>query len=124
MAHIAFGLSVFVAVLGGLGIVSPAQLLALVRRVQTPGGLYAVATLRLVLGVALLLVAPASKAPDPLRIMGVLAVAAALVTPLVGLARWSRLVEWWRGHGDLILRAWAAIPLALGLYLAWAVLPE
>jgi hypothetical protein len=73
--------------------------------------------------VALLVVAPASKATEVLRIIGVLAVAAALTTPLVGLARWGRLVEWWSAQGSLIVRVWAAIPLALGLYVAWAVLP-
>ncbi len=75
MTYVAFALSLFVAAMGALGIVSPPKLLALVRRVLTPGGLYGVAALRLLLGVS------------------------------------------------LTLRAWAAIPLALGLYMAWAVLP-
>jgi hypothetical protein len=123
MAYVALGLSLFIAALGVLGIISPTRLLAFVRRVQTPGGLYVAVAFRLVLGVALLLVAAESKAPDFLRIIGVLAVAAALITPLVGLARWGRLVEWWWGQGSLVVRAWAAIPLALGLYVAWAVLP-
>ena len=123
MTYVAFGLSACIAVLGGLGMVSPARLLALVRRVQTPGGLYVAAALRLVLGVALLVVAPASKATQVLRIIGVLAVAAALTTPLVGLARWGRLVEWWSAQGSLVVRVWAVIPLALGLYVAWSVLP-
>lgn len=123
MTYIAVGLSLFIAALGGLGVVSPDRLLSLIRRVQTPRGLHATAALRLVLGVALLLVAPASKATDLLQIIGVLAVAAALVTPLVGLARWGRLTEWWWRQGSLVIRVWATIPLALGLYVAWAVLP-
>ena len=123
MPYVALGISVLIAALGALGIISPARLLAFVRRVQTPGGVYVAAALRLVLGVVLLLVAPASKAPDLLRVIGVLAVAAALSTPFVGLARWRRLVEWGWGQGSLVVRAWAAIPLALGLYVAWAVLP-
>ena len=123
MPYVALGISVLIAALGALGIISPARLLAFVRRVQTPGGVYVAAALRLVLGVVLLLVAPASKAPDLLRVIGVLAVAAALSTPFVGLARCGRLVEWWWGQGSLVVHAWAAIPLALGLYVAWAVLP-
>ena len=121
MTVLALGLGLFIAAMGALGIASPARLLALIRRIQTPAGLYVVAALRLVLGVALLLVAPTSKAPDVLRILGILTVVAALITPVVGLARWGKLVDWWWSRGSLFLRAWAAIPLGLGLYLAWAV---
>jgi hypothetical protein len=123
MTYLAFGLSLFIAAMGGLGMVSPARLLSLMRRLQkTPGGLYVAAVVRLVLGVALLLVAPTSRAPDLVRVIGVLAVVAALMTPVVGLARWGRLVDWWSGQASLVIRAWAAIPLGFGLYLAWAVL--
>jgi len=122
MTYLVLGLSLFVAAMGALAIASPGRLLALIRRVQTPAGLYGAAALRLALGVALLLVAPTSKAPDLLRFFGMLAVAAALITPVVGLARWGKLVDWWWGQGNLVIRAWGAIPLGLGLYLAWAVL--
>ncbi len=123
MTYVALGLSLFIVALGVLGILSPARLLAFVRRIQTPGGLYTAAALRLVFGVALFLVAPESKAPDLLRIFGVLAVLAALLTPFVGLGRFGKVVDWWSSRGSLFIRAWSAIAFALGLYVAWAVLP-
>jgi hypothetical protein len=124
MSYLAFGLSLVIAALGALGIVSPARLLAFVRHVQTPEGLYVAAALRLALGVALILVASTSRAPNPVRIVGVLAVVAALATPLIGLERFGMLVDWWSGEGSLFVRVWAMIPFALGLYVAWAVAPQ
>lgn len=116
-----FGL--FVAALGALGLAAPARLIALVRRVQTRDGLYAIAGLRLVLGVSLLSVASASRAPDLLRALGVIAIVAAVVTPFFGLARFGKLLDWWASQGNLLIRVWALAPLALGLTLTWAVLP-
>lgn len=116
-----FGL--FVAALGGLGLIAPARLIALVRRVQTRDGLYAIAGLRLVLGVSLLSVASASRVPDLLRALGVIAIVAAVLTPFFGLARFEKLLNWWGSQGNLVIRVWALVPLALGLTLVWAVLP-
>ena len=49
----------------------PGRLLAIARSFDTPLGLYATATLRLVLGAALFLVAPTSRAPAVLRVLGI-----------------------------------------------------
>lgn len=64
MTYLALGLSLFIAVMGALGVVSPARLFWVLRQYQTPGGLYIAAAIRVVLGVALFLAAPMSKAPD------------------------------------------------------------
>jgi len=123
MTLVALVLCLFLAALGGLGVVSPDRLLALIRSVQTPAGLYSAAGLRLLLGVALLMAGPTSKSPEVVRIFGVLALIAAVLTPVIGLERFSTLVDWWWGQGTTVIRVWALIPLALGLYIAWAVLP-
>jgi hypothetical protein len=123
MAAVVLAISLLLATLGGIGIASPERLLALIRRVQNPTGLYGIAGLRLILGVALLRIAPTSKAPDVLQVFGVIALIAGLATPLIGLERFGKVIDWWWGQGIPVIRIWAALPIALGLYLAWAVAP-
>jgi hypothetical protein len=62
MAVLAFFLSLTFVALGAVGVISPYRLLAFLRRFETPAGLYAAAIFRLVLGLALMLAAPASRA--------------------------------------------------------------
>jgi predicted lysophospholipase L1 biosynthesis ABC-type transport system permease subunit len=84
MTLVALALSLSIAALGALGVVSPARLLGVVSRFQTPAGLYAAAAIRIVLGSALVVAAPDSRAPDVLPVLGVFIVFAGLVTPLFG----------------------------------------
>lgn len=121
MTLLALALSLAIAALGALGVVSPARLLGVVSRFQTPAGLYAAAALRIVLGSALVVAAPDSRAPDVLPVLGVFIVLAGLVTPLFGLARYRRLLTWWSSQEPAFVRAWAAFALLFGLALAYAV---
>ena len=123
MAAIVLVMGLFIAALGGLGMAAPERLLGVLQRARNPSGLYAIAGLRLILGVALLWVASASKAPDVMRVFGVIALIAGIATPLVGLERFGKLVDWWQGLGNTVIRIWAVAPIALGLYLVWAVAP-
>lgn len=124
MAFVALVLSLLVALLGALGVVAPERLLDVVRRFQTPAGLYAAAAIRLVLGLALLLAAPASRAPEAVRILGVFIVVAGVITPFFGIERFRRLLEWWSALGPGLVRAWAVFALVFGLLLAYTVLPN
>lgn len=123
MVLVAFVLSLFVAALGALGVVSPAGLLGVVRRFESPAGLYAAAVLRLVLGVALFLAAPTSRAPGVVRVLSILIFVSGLITPLLGLERFRRLLDWWSARGPAFRRAWASLALVFGLWLAYAVIP-
>ena len=123
MTPVALVLSLFIAALGALGVASPSRLLGVVRSLQTPGGLYFAAALRLILGVALFFAAPGSRAPDLLRILGVVVVVAGVLTPLFGLERFRRLLEWWSAQGPIFVRVWGAFALGLGLLLAYALYP-
>jgi len=123
MAIAALVLSLFVAALGALGIVSPMGLLSIVRQFQRPAGLYAAAILRIVLGVALFLAAPTSRLPEVVRILGLIIFVSGLITPLFGLERFHRLLNWWSARGPTFMRVWAGFALAFGLLLAYAVVP-
>lgn len=124
MAFVALTLSLVIAILGAVGIVVPTVLVAVSRPFLTPAGLYAAAVLRLVLGAALFVSAPASRAPRTLRILGVVIVVGGLVTPLIGVERARAIVAWWSDQGTALLRIWAAIALAFGSFLAYAVAPR
>ena len=123
MAIAALVLSLFVAALGALGIVSPMGLLSIVRQFQRPAGIYAAAILRVVLGVALFLAAPSSRLPEVVRILGIIIFVSGLITPLFGLERFRRLLNWWSARGPAFMRVWAGFALAFGLLLAYAVVP-
>jgi uncharacterized membrane protein YidH (DUF202 family) len=123
MTVIALVFSLFVAALGALGLVSPSRVLRFEGYFQTPAGLYFAAAVRLVMGVALFFAAPASRAPEVLRILGVVIIVAGVITLFFGLERFRRLVDWWSARGSAFVRAWAVFALAFGLLLAYALVP-
>lgn len=123
MTLVALVLSLLIVALGALGIASPSRLLGLVRRFQTPAGLYLAAGVRVALGVALFFAAPTSRAPEFIRILGVVIIVAGLITPFIGLERVRKLVDWWSARGATFVRAWAAFACAFGLVLAYALVP-
>jgi len=112
-------------VLGVVGLVSPDTVMGLRREyVVTPYGMYAVAAVRLALGVLLIRFAPASRAPRILRLLGALVCLQALVqgvgATFIGLDRAQAILEWEAMHPGL-LRVGALIALATGGFIAHAV---
>lgn len=120
MKRLALVLSLFVAIIGAIGVFRPE---ALVGVGLTPGGLY-VAAVRITLGIALILGAASSRAPRVIRILGTLILVAGLATPFVGPERSRRVVDWWSSQGLLVMRAWAGLALAFGSFLVWALVPK
>ena len=60
---------------------APDLRLSLERSVKTPAGLYAIAALRIAIGLVFVLAAPASQAPRTLRVLGLIVILAGLTTP-------------------------------------------
>jgi hypothetical protein len=123
MALVALVLSLLVATVGALGVVSPTKLLGLVRRFQSPAGLYGAAVFRVLLGAALFVTAPASRAPGAVRVAGAVILVSGLVTPFFGVERFRKILDWWSARGPVFIRVWAVFALALGLLLSFAVAP-
>lgn len=122
LAVAVFGL--FVAALGLVGLFSPERLLAVVTDAQSRLGLYGIAGLRLLIGAALLLAAPMSRAPLYLTVLGGLSLVSAAVTPLVGARRLEAILDWWRARSRGAVRAWSGFVLCFGASLVWAALPQ
>ena len=123
MLILAFVLSLSVVVLGALGIVSPLMLLGVVRKFESPAGIYAAAALRIMLGVALFLSAPTSRVQEVVRILGIIIFVVGIITPLFGIERFRRLLNWWSERGHVFMGVWAGFALGFGLFLAYAVMP-
>lgn len=114
-----FGL--FVLVIGVLGFLSPDTYLIVARGSATPVGLYVVALLRVVFGLVLVLAARGSRSPLGLRILGAFSFLAGLITPVIGVSRAQSFVDWWSAQGSGVMRAWALVAIAYGVFVVWAV---
>ena len=62
---------------------APDLRLSLERSVMTPAGLYAIAALRIAIGLVFVLAAPASRAPRTLRVLGLIVIIAGLIDAVV-----------------------------------------
>lgn len=124
MAWVAMALSLVVALVGAIGLVSPQTILGFFWHFDSPLGLYAAATMRIALGGALLLAAPTSRVPRALQAIGFVILVAGLITPFFGVDRLQAFLDWWSAQGPNFMRAWSGVALAVGVFLARAVLPR
>ena len=123
MTLLALAFSLLIVTFGVLGLASPPRILRVVRYFSTPAGFNFAVAVRVVMGLALFFAAPASRAPELLRVLGVVVIIAGLMMPIIGLERFRRLVDWWADQGPALVRAQGAFALVLGLLLAYALLP-
>ena len=93
--------------------------LSLERLVMTPAGFYAIAALRIAIGLVFVLAAPASRAPRRLRVLGLIVIVAGLTTPWFGVARSRAVLDWFASAGPLLMRLDAAVGMALGGFLVY-----
>jgi len=116
-------IGVIVILVGAVGVAAPDVVLSVGRAVITPGGLYAIAALRIAIGLVFVLAAPASRAPRTLRVLGVLVIIAGLSTPWFGVARSLVVLDWWASVGSSLRRLEACLALALGGLLVYVFRP-
>lgn len=123
MALVALVVSLLMAGLGAYGVLAPGRLQNFIRSFQTRPGHVAAAAIRLVYGIALVLAAPGSRAPRLIWILGIVVLVAGLITMGVGFQRFSRLMKWWLKQGLGLVRAWALLAMAFGVYLTYVLWP-
>ena len=114
-------LCLFVAAMGALAIFAPRRANDLARLFSDRPGLYAATAIRLVLGLGLLSVAEDSHAPVMLRIFGIIILIVGIATPLLGLERHRRMIDWWVSAGRPIQLIWGAFAFAFGIFLICAI---
>ena len=121
MRSLALLVAILIMVVGIVGVFSPDSLIAVGRYVLTPVGLYAIAAVRIGIGLVLMLAAPGSRAPKTLRALGAIVFVAGLATPLFGVDRARAVADWAATQGTGLLRVGAVMALALGGFIAVAV---
>jgi hypothetical protein len=97
----------------------PDQWLSLAGSVMTPTGLYAIAALRIAIGLVFVFAAQASRAARTLRVLGLIVIIAGLSTPSVGVARARAVVNWLASAGSLLMRLDAVAGMARGGFLVY-----
>lgn len=114
-------LSAIITGLGVYGLVRPAGITGFAGLWRTRAALWFAVVLRLVFGAALWYVAPLSRAPMVLRVIGGVAIAAAIVLPVLGVARMRLLLDRWTHQTPAFIRTWSAAAALIGSFLIWAV---
>jgi hypothetical protein len=118
---LAMALGLIVAAIGVLGVAAPSVLLEFGRSLQTTNALYSVAAVRVMFGAILLWVAPVSRTPKILRVLGVSIIIAGVFTPFFGVERSRAIFDWWSTQGSFFTRAWAIVAVVFGLFIVYAV---
>jgi hypothetical protein len=98
---------------------APDLRLSLERSVITPGGLNAIAAVRIGIGLVFVIAAPASRAPRTVRVLGLIVIGAGLTTPWFGVARARSVLDWLANAGPLLMRLDAVVGLAIGGFLVY-----
>ncbi len=102
-----------------ISVAAPDLRLSLERSVITPVGLYAIAAMRIAIGLVFVLAAPASRAPRTLRVLGLIVIIAGLTTPWFGVTRAQAVLDWFASAGPLLMRLDAGVGMVLGAFLVY-----
>ena len=114
---VTFGALIFV--LGAVGLVHPARFRALFSSMGSRSRFIFTVAIRLVMAALLWWLADELRHPQVMRILAVVVAVAAVGILVAGRARLDRLVDWWLGRSDAILRLSALIAAAFGAWIAW-----
>ena len=117
-------IGVTVIVLAGWGLFTPEKLMTFVTSAMDKyWGVYIAIIVRLVLGSALIIVAPASLFPIVFQALGVIAIVSAIALALMGRERIRRFIAWWSERFSLpIVRLWLLFGMAFGGFIIYGVL--
>jgi hypothetical protein len=117
----AFLIGALVVLISAISLIAPDLRPPLERSLMTPAGLYAIAAVRIAIGLVFVLAAPTSRAPRTLRLLGFVVIIAGISTPWFGVVRARAALDWWVSAGPLLKRLDAAVGLALGGFLVYVL---
>jgi hypothetical protein len=117
-------IGVTVVALSGRGIIAPEKLMMFVTSaMDTYWGIYIAVIVRLLLGAALIIVAPASLFPIVFQTLGVIAIVAAIALVLMGRERIRQFITWMSEQFSApIVRLWLLFGMAFGGFLVYGIL--
>lgn len=119
---VVLALGVIVCGLSAWGMVEPDKLWKLVNgAMEKDWGIYVAVVARLLLGAALIVVAPDSRLPLVFEILGWFAIVAAVIILFAGRDRLRRFVAWFEQSSQAMIRVWLLFGIAFGAFLVYGV---
>ena len=119
---VVLALGVIVCALSVWGMVAPDKLWKLVNgAMEKNWGIYVAVVARLLLGAALIVVAPESRFPLVFEILGWFAIVAAVIILFAGRNRLRRFVVWFEQSSQTMIRVWLLFGIAFGAFLVYGV---
>jgi len=105
------------------GFYAPQKLMQAVRdMMNAKSGIVFAVFIRLLLGIALLIVAPVSRFPTTFLVLGWVTIVAAMVAMLMGRERLQRFVNWWiERFSPSSVRLWVLLAAAFGGFLIYGI---
>jgi hypothetical protein len=124
---LAYVIGLFIASVGIVGLIVPSFLVWIAGHFVSSGAFYVVAVVRVAVGLLLFSVAPDTRAPRTIRVLGCLLVIAgigAAVTALVAIGRASAIIDWWLRQGSGVVRLTGIPLIILGGFVAYVCAPS
>jgi hypothetical protein len=115
-------LGALIALIGALGILSPDKFRGLLGQWPSRGRFWFAVLTRLVIGVLFLWLAEDLRYPLVMKIIGGISIFAAFGILVMGRESLDRLVAWWLGRGDGLLRLSTLFAMLFGVFLVHASL--
>ena len=126
MKTLAFVCGLCISAVGVRGLVVPNSLVWIAQRFVTSDPFYALAVVRIAFGLILISVAPSSRAPKALRVLGYVIVVLGITTALTGFLAVERAratIDLWAHQESVVLRLTSCLILALGGFVGYACAP-
>jgi len=111
-----------IAFTGALGILSPGKFRELLQRWPSRGRFWFAVLVRLLIGALFLWLADELRYPLAMKILGGISIVAAVGILLMGRESLDRLVNWWLGRGDGLVRLSTLLAMLFGVFLVHASL--
>ena len=122
MVALALILCAAIAAFGVIVIVKPALAHEWTRLLADKTGMWIATAIRAVLGLGLLAAASESKAPGILKVLGLLMLIVAILTPILGVDRHRRMIDWWLGRKQSVQMLCGAAAFVFGIALIYLIL--
>jgi hypothetical protein len=111
-----------IAFIGALGVLSPDKLRELLQRWPSRGRFWFAVLIRVVIGGLFIWLANDLRYPLVMKILGGISLLAAFGILIMGRESLDRLVDWWLGRGDGLVRLGTLFAMLFGVFLVHASL--
>jgi hypothetical protein len=118
---LALAVALFVFVMGAWGVFAPGSIFTFISGWSSKTGFWLAVLLRLCFGLSLWFAAPDTRLPLVLRVLGALMIVSAATLPLIGFARFQRVITWWTEQPPFAMRLWSLIAVAIGGVVLWSL---